>query len=198
MLPLSIYGEGAGGVRSPKCLPLRPSPRFDISQSRPHRELNPSFPRDKRASVPLDHEGNESVLGRARTSNDRLRRPVVYPIDRREHGRDTGAPRGIRTPVTWLRTRHPGPLDDEDLSHQLALIGTTGGIRTPINRNENPVSWPLDDGGGSGSRRGRSVSSLALPLTKRPERRYPKNDGARVRALVPGHPAAVGGSCSWR
>ncbi len=63
--------------------------------------------------------------GRIRTCDPRLRRPVLYPLS---HWRCVvgtawrlwadplsplcGTPKGTRTPVTRLRTLHPGPLDD--------------------------------------------------------------------------------------
>src|SRR5690606_11174116 len=43
--------------------------------------------------------------------------PAVCPADAFVKGFFTGTPTGIRTPVSWLRTMHPRPLDDGGVCH---------------------------------------------------------------------------------
>ena len=49
--------------------------------------------------------------------------------------------RGIRTPVTAVRGRRPGPLDDSGV--QAFQLSTAGGNRTPNRRFWRPVLYQL-------------------------------------------------------
>jgi hypothetical protein len=111
--------------------------------------------------------------------------PANTPTGKRRAERTSAAtpikgdtPTGNRTPVFWLRTRYPRPLDDGGPDFvKPAVRHRPGGTRTPNRRFWRPVLYQLSYGpspwpGTESNRRHRDFQSRALP-TELPGPNYP-------------------------
>jgi hypothetical protein len=87
----------------------------------------------------------------------------------REPSVSLSTPTGNRTPVSWLRTRYPRPLDDGGKTFRFCQsTSRSGGTRTPNRRFWRPVLYQLSYGpiqwpGAESNRRHHDFQSCALP-----------------------------------
>src|SRR3954453_12783787 len=70
-------------------------------------------------------------------------------------------PKGSRTPVLWLRTRYPRPLDDGGVCARLLRLSLVCGIMERVGGGVKP-SGHVD---GAGIWRARSISSRGQPMS---------------------------------